>query len=336
MRNFHQKIVGLAVLSACLTGGVPGVSRGQDGPKPTQTAAVAREMQSRSYVPRSGRFADGVPVSALHAQTYYIGTGQREFNPGNSGQKPFINVDWKITMAATSNPPAKWVVIESVGTGISANGLKWNNKYNRGYFLEKAIVQYGPATDNAHGAFGRLPAGWSIDRHSPANANNSSNLTVTTGWTLGATVGAGEKLGGNASVSAGYSKSESSSVDLSDFRVVNRTNGVRGIWDYQLSSVGGQPYNTWSDIFDKPFLQKAHLRTVPTLAQYVLQPGNQVVYRGPVNFNGKIKFGLEAHQHLRRSWVEGDWVQHTMKTTTSRYYWYRTIDLDLSKVQPPR
>ena len=84
------------------------------------------------------------------------------------------------------------------------------------------------------------------------------------------------------------------------------------------------------------FLKKAQVRSLPTLAQHVLQPGNQVVYRGPVSFTGKIKLRLEAHQYLRRSWVEGDWAKYTMKTSTAHYYWYRTIDLDLSRVQPPR
>ncbi len=336
MHKLHNITLRLAVLVGCFAVGMLNDIQAQEvGPTPTKTAAVAKEMQTRSYVPRSGRFSDDVPVSTQHAQTYYISTGLREFNPGKSGQKPFINVDWKITIAATSNPPAKWIVVESQGTGISANGLKSNSMYNRGYFLEKAIIQFGPAMVNAHHPFGALPAGWSIDRHSPANANDSSNLTVTTGWSLGATAG-DAKVGGNGSVSVGYSRSETSSINLSDFRVVNRTNGVRGIWDYQLSAVGGQPYNAWSDIFEKPFLRKPQVRALPTLAQHVLQPGNQVVYRGPANFSGKINFRLEAHEHLRRTWVEGDWAQHTMKTLSTNYYWYRTIDLDLSQVKSPR
>ena len=68
----------------------------------------------------------------------------------------------------------------------------------------------------------------------PENNNNTTNVSTTTGFEVGASAG-GSKDGPEASISAAYSSSTTRRYDIPDFRVIKNSDAHYARFDYTMT-----------------------------------------------------------------------------------------------------
>jgi len=245
----------------------------------------------------------------------------------DGGSQP-VNVSphVKIELYATNKPNNKFLVITTAG-GISPGTLRYDEDTVRGYFLKSAFVEYGPV---------QMPSGMSILDSSPENANNSSSVSYATGFELGGSLSKdGPELSGS------YNSSTARTLDLSDFSIENKIDSIRGRWDYNLSSVEGNPYYKSSDLYAGPLTFRwLHL---PNIARNGLQPETHVVWKAPAEFNGKLKFNFKFGMTLRMTWMTlyknifGMTVRATFHHDDFDFLSpWDGVEIDFSQVQAPK
>lgn len=241
-------------------------------------------------------------------------------------QRPFIGVDFKIELYAVNNPNNKFLVISPMGSGLRPGALRYNDRLSKGFFMEYASVEYGPAS---------LPAGMSVVSSSPDNNNNSGTYTITKGFEIG-----GSLSKDGPGLSGSYNSSETRQIDLKDYRVENKMNGTSGRWEYHLASVESRPYNSWKDL--KVEGLKYRLASLPAIGVNGFQPENHVVWKVPSDFNDKVKFNFTALQRVRLNWlilsenILGWTVSYEQKTESKNFWVYwNDVEIDFSQVQAP-
>ena len=121
----------------------------------------------------------------------------------------------------------------------------------------------------------------------------------------------------NPSFNASYTIGESISETISDFDIINKSSGRSGMWNYQLGMTAS---SIW-DLFTKPFLKKAQVKSLPTLAKANLQPVTTIVWYAEKTFNGTVPVQMNWAADYYAAWVTGDWASYTMWYASWYYKW---------------
>jgi hypothetical protein len=116
----------------------------------------------------------------------------------------------------------KYVLLRATGGWGNALDAVVSTSSKRFPFFRTYKVQFQPITD------------WTADRYAPANLNNTSTITTTTGFSLTAGASAGQGSSG-VNASATYSSSTASTVNVSDWTAQNNSSGVNSTWTYYMS-----------------------------------------------------------------------------------------------------
>ncbi len=245
-----------------------------------------------------------------------------KYNYSNpSGQQTlFIKVDFKVSLYATSEH--KYMVVELMGTGFSAGSMVEDLDYARRAFQGVLGVRFGP---------GFYYRDFVIEELNPKNQNHDGSWSVTTGFEVGISASSSVSDPFGLSVSASYNRSQTTSMTLQDFDIVNQSNDLTADFVYRLAMVDGHPYKQWEDLIDKTGL-KWKLRNVPILAKKLLTPRCEVVWRCPADFNQRIVMGVSLEQYVCRTYRGTDDKWHYIPSPHKREF---TFEVDFGTVQVP-
>lgn len=218
-----------------------------------------------------------------------------------------INVDFTVEIVATNSPPGKFVVFNSFGAGFNIDKLSYNDSDERGFYLHDAriwIVPRGTAR------------GFKLFGSQPKNANNSSTLQYTEGFTIGGDIGVSKSPG--LGISGSYSQSSSRTLSLSDFSMTHKASHEEGLeWRFYMSSAEGHPYRIPSDLINSA----GKIYKLPNLAKAGFSPEVQAVWMVDENWTGYIDFDFYLEMDLR-----------FVNTYASGLSWDKEIQDDLLEV----
>lgn len=238
---------------------------------------------------------------------------------------------------------SKLVKIKSVVTGVSVPyGLWSDDAWNKGYFTVEGRFLLYPGReylepDQTHQI--ALPRDWRRLELQPKTPNSLTTYTATTGWSIGATVGATAKPEGpeaSVSLSASYSSSNTTERQIPDFRVRNSASSAVCNWIYEYSRYK----DDWRNLFNNtsnPFRWNT-IQDLPHLAKSMLEMENEVIYEAPANTTDNQSFVFSIHHTVGRLWVEKlplatATVGRLNKTwqRTHKTYWDFSVNMSLVK-----
>lgn len=258
---------------------------------------IERAVETRSRAAQ--RAASDYPPGTVH--TWYPTWEDKpipgvSWKPFDYDQGTYLAVSLEVTLVASSNPKAKYLKVRTTGQGAAAvsgnRSMRHDDWLIRGAFQENIHIEYGPYDGN-------IP--FQIDRSAPANENNVTNLSSTTGFSIGVT-GGGSPEGPSGSVSVSYQSSNTIQQTIKDFKSTNRSDYKYGYFDFDMSATAdGTRYNSWTDLIDSNVFNPG-LHGVPDLAKYVQQAITEVVWRGPADYNDFQWFTYNISQRCRATW----------------------------------
>ncbi len=252
-------------------------------------------------------------------KTVYVKINYSSTIEGNQTFTNQVTMDVSL-IASYDNPPYKYLQITSLGAGFapaSGGDLNKDGKYKRRYFQNLINVHMQPSTDQL-----------TTLQSSPKNVNGASTVTTSSSYTVGVDVSK------NPGFNASYTIGESISETISDFDIINKSSGKSGMWNYQMGMTAS---SIW-DLFKEPFMKKAQVKSLPTLAKANLQPTTTIVWYTPKTFNSRVPMQMNWTAYYYAAWVTGDWVKYTMRYQWWSYgwgYWSgNPTYVDFSRVNP--
>jgi len=220
---------------------------------------------------------------------------QLEDRPQTATNEMLIEV-WLI---ASFNPKRKYVQINTLGAGFhpaSGGDIARDDKYGRGHFQNSINIKLEPTNNSRVTTY----------ETSPKNVNGETTYTSSSSFTVGVDIS--ENPGFNASYTIGSSES----TTIKDFTLTNNSSGSTGEWDFQMT----KSKNSIWDMFSQPFMEKATVKSLPTLAKSNLQPvctGVWMVNEDSGTFNQTVNYYVAWNVQYYYCWVTGDWVSYKMK-----------------------
>lgn len=188
--------------------------------------------------------------------------------------------------------------------------LTSNSNTSRGYYLKQVRPEITVEQPTA--------AGMMLYRRTPENQNGSTSVSTTSGMSYDISASVSEKpsMGGKIS----YSSSQSESTNLSDWTATTRSDtGYDAKWDYHLNK-----YKSISDWISQKFLEKAKLKSVPSISANGVQYSSEAIWVGsPNTVSGNFDFSLKTYVVNERTYITstniwGSW-------NASAHWWTHTL-----------
>jgi hypothetical protein len=180
--------------------------------------------------------------------------------------------------------------------------LKWDDKQNRGFYLEGWNIQLTATAFPAN-------MGWKLHSATPENANNKTSVAYTSGFTVGAVAA------DQGSVNISYSSSEQRTVETQEFGITRTTttsptNSVS--WTHKMQLNGkGENYAQASDIFIYWVLAGTiDVNILPTISKAGTEFRAEAIWDGYRDTScGACNVGFTAafSLQMQHAWVETLW-----------------------------
>ena len=257
-------------------------------------------------------------------------TGYREQTWADISGKQKANIKLTVKPELTIGPSGtRYLHIDLSGSIVSAStsgNLAFDDKQNRGYYLEKTYTIISPYSSQIK-----------VFKAADISPTESGQVTSSTSTTLSLTgsekTGIGDKgPSGEIGGSLGYSKTvgETYTRNILGFTPLapRVTNSNQVTNDYKLTGVrsggsgGLKPYAKWVDIsdrdryesfwdgfgsfFDTTAWSPNSLNGLPDVAKSGLPIISQAIFYADENFRDRVKFYVGINAVLRKVWVTGN------------------------------
>jgi hypothetical protein len=182
------------------------------------------------------------------------------------------------------------------------------NQEGKGYYMDKIEVDsWMEGYDNNTSTVGMMQS-------SPSTANNVSTVTSGVSWNIGGEIGV-SKEGASGKISGGVTISNSTTINISDCTVINKSNdrGNNAHWTYNFKRCDSVSY----------FLY-AGLTNPPDLATATFQPLNQWIWRmNSTMRNNNVPMHVKLDITLCWTWgtIDFYWKTHADHYPTSGGTW---------------
>lgn len=274
----------------------------------------------------------------------YEWSNKRILQNGGSG----LNLGLLVELYAVDYPKCKYVVVSTVGAGITMGVPDHNSWQHRGYYLQSLQLGYGPSWIPS-----ALP-NLLLERMAPESENKVSNISNLTGFTTGVSRSETDEMSTSTSVNASltdfgaetefsashsetlgvsssWDESTSASFEISNFETHSYAQEQQAFWKYRLASLkDGTLYYGPTSLDDG-----ANLRELPIIAYTNLPIHTQAVWRFPHDMTKTVPFALWWWIELRDVWRENGSTRWNW-SWRSRWDPPRTFDVDLSSVRHER
>ena len=222
------------------------------------------------------------------------------------------SIMYELCLMASFNPELKYLRCISMGKGINPSPMKYDKQDRRGFFTEIATAGI-TIKDNKS----RI----NIREHSPPNANNVKNVTISSRITVGVNISK------NPGFNASYTVITSETTPVSDFDIINDTKKDNTNWRWQLSLTRNGKEGLWDgdDIHEIPNLSKYNLQ-LPTLSTF--QAGS--TESSP--FNESVSIGLKFSPTFKRAWIDSKCCSKQIKSDGIQLNVEPEVTIDFSKV----
>lgn len=250
----------------------------------------------------------------------------------------FIRNGFQYDLVYVSNakPERKYLIMRTIGLGVSPGNLRYNHMLHRGYFQNKVDVSV-----SGYGHNGWTGEGLFMESYAPQSLNRVNQEQDTVGVNIGfnaiAGVGFMSNTGvDNAGAQVGFTVYDQHSVasTYDDYSVTFESTATIAKWSFWLSGANGvhiRKKHQASDLLSRKFFLFDTVRELPQLATgSVLQPDVQAVYYTSGDQLGKWTMTGTTEQHLLdvRSWILfGTWRKKSCKVEGK-------VTIDFSKVGP--
>ncbi|QQR46412.1 hypothetical protein JKA73_10175 [Myxococcus xanthus] len=285
------------------------------------------------FVGTTSFFASGSNNLPAYAKNEgYVDLGPRSWSPDSKnapGCQGQINVNFMYGLYSVTSPNYKYLEIQTVGTGCSITGSPPGGDWESGYYQEQIEVSYGPSSST-------LPSGSAIDKTAPLNAVNSSSVAATTGFSLGVSLG-GDRSGPEASISANYDSSKTTTINLTDWGVINQSPPTQGNWKFNMNTASdGTPYRVGDPVsLVWTGLGCFGVRGIPNLSRNNNMPTNETVWRFPNNCTDTLPFSFNIKQHIARCQITwANFFTYTVYNPTNAFRCDIQASFNLGTVKP--
>lgn len=236
----------------------------------------------------------GNPPQNLPEDQYsfeYVNADLSGYVTSNWGRQPVSAVlMYELCLMASFNPALKYLRCISMGNGINPSPMLHDNQNQRGFFTEIA---------NAGITVRDHTSDLTVRENEPPNTNNVTTVTVSSEVSVGVNVSE------NPGFDASYSITNTETVSVSDFEIINdsKEDNTRWVWQLGLTSDSPGGLLDGDHIHDIPYLSKNNLQ-MPTVSTF------QVSSTESSPFNEDVGLGLKFNVTFRRAWMEGS-TMHT-------------------------
>ena len=222
------------------------------------------------------------------------------------------SIMYELCLMASFNPELKYLRCISMGNGINPSPMRYDKQDRRGFFTEIATAGI-TVRDNQSGI--------SIREHSPPNANNVTNVTISS------QISVGVDISKNPGFNASYSITASKTTPVSDFDIINDTKKDDTGWRWQLSLTRNGKEGLWDggDVHEIPYLSKNNLQ-LPTLSTF------QATSTESSPFNESVSIGLKFSRTISRAWIDGIFCCKSIKSDRIHVDVEQEVTVDFSKV----
>ncbi len=209
-----------------------------------------------------------------------------------------IDVEQQLVAANKGFPQGKFLIYSAGGAGVTSGGMTWDTKGGsvangrRGWYQEMLRFTFTPTSGTA--ALANY-------NHAPLGDNTSGTFDTSVGCSIG-----GDSTGANFSCSA----SSSTSQTLTDFGVIDTSNGLTTQWSFKMMKCGGGAYNDWTSLQDNTW---GGVHGVPNLAKSTMAPRFQAIYRAAITYTGTSAIKWDRFHQLRD-------VRHDGKLFVQQFY----------------
>jgi hypothetical protein len=304
-----------------------------DEAKPSDTHMIARLVEGLNFRSRIAMETRGLnPINASQASGRVI-FAEKSWRP-NKRSRASIFGSFTVELAAVLEPvKSKYIKITSVGTAVNADP-KWDDGRNRGDFTLLAEIRCYPGTKMTWDKNSiRLPDGWRRIAIAPETPNLTSTYTKTTGGSIGGKGGAEVAIDPKitAELEASYSESNSTTDQITDFRVKNFSNAAVCHWQYEYSKV----IDDWTSMFiDEPF-RCGRVHGLAGLSKSTMFLRNEAIYEAPEDAQGCQRFIFELGQRTARLLENGNWAVMKMNIEYDAEVMWNFLDVNLGMVRHP-
>lgn len=262
----------------------------------SSASAFANALLTRIRAPIQAQgLPPGIPDDLIYATFYFsqvqnwqVGNGGR--HPGSQHPNFTANYTFSVFLNNKANPQGdfQWVLLDAdvsaspknASEGFVAPGTRDSTVWNCcafdewGWFQDRVVVQVQPSPDD-----------WVKVDTSPDTVNGSR--TVTTGVNF--SIGFNQAQGGNAS----FGFSESTSRNITDWKVTNASTGKVAWWYYRTNYPLDADYDQGCNGAQYIWHDGCYILPVPNdLSTSSLSLRTQAVWRTPQPVDGWVDFGV--------------------------------------------
>lgn len=229
---------------------------------------------------------------------------------GKQSQWIHVGFQYDLYYVCDPQPARKYLLMRTIGNGVSSGKLCHDNVFRRGYYQNKVLIDVQ----------GYPHSGWTgsrlkLEEYAPQSENTLNMEQSTRGilFSLSGIAGIasyGNTAAGNSGVSVGISLYDQHSVTskFDDFTVSFLPTATSDRWEFWMNGADGskvrKKHQTWDLITNRYGI--CTLRELPQLAsESVLQPDVQALYYTQGNQKGKWTITGTVKQHLQdvTSWL---------------------------------
>ena len=222
------------------------------------------------------------------------------------------SIMYELCLMASFYPELKYLRCITMGSGINPSPMIYDEQDRRGFFTEIATAGV-TIRDNKS----RI----NIGEHLPPNANNVTNVTISS------QISVGVDISENPGFKASYSIIASKTTSVSDFDIINDTKEDSTGWRWQLSLTSNENEGLWDgyQVYKIPNLSKYNLQ-MPTLSTF------QTESTKSFPFNESVSIGLKFSSTFRRTWIDGIFWCKSIKSDGIQVDVEQEVIVDFSKV----
>ncbi|GEM_PF-3134536 len=268
---------------------------------PPQILTASKTVGSANNVSQNVNFNYGYDVKLVYGSSENLAGGERKF----------LVLETRGTQGFNPGTPAE--------TGTVNRGSKI-----RGYYIESIKTEARVVSGNNCSLYASLP--------------KSDAQTGQTGTYQGFSIevsGGGEAAGPTGSISIGYSFTKFSSLDWTDFKIIENNNSNQSTHDYKLSMLvtqagGSKPYYSYTDLKNPNNLVARPLHILPSKATASFPLYEWIAFEAPANATGQVTIEIKAEMLVNFvKWDGVKVIQYPETITATKQFTVNLSDVGL-------
>jgi hypothetical protein len=253
---------------------------------------------------------------------------------GKQNQYIHVGFQYDLYYICDPKPVRKYLLMRTIGNGVSSGVLQHDNRFHRGYYQDKVIIDV-----EGYGHDGWIGSKLRLEEYAPQSENTANQEMTTLGvlFSLGGMAGIGtfgNTAAGNSGMNAGIAVYDQHSVasKFDDFTVSFLPSATSDQWMFWMNGAEGskiRKHHQTRDLISNKY-GVCTLKELPQLANYsVLQPDVQALYYTRGDQKGKWTITGKVEQHLRdvTSWFLFGRTKKLSKTISQK------VTIDFSQVE---